>query len=152
MEKDRDMKRRNSNAGFTLIELLVVLAILGLLATIVMPRLFGRGEEAKLTAAKVQIRVLEDALHQFEVDNGAYPTTEEGLDALVRAPSNATRWREGGYLEKGTIPKDPWGNAYIYLSPGTHGDFDLVSYGADGAPGGEGKYRDISNWEEEAQE
>jgi general secretion pathway protein G len=139
-----------SDSGFTLIELLVVLLILGLLATIVMPRLFGRAEEAKGTAAKVQIRVLEDALHQYEVDNGAYPTTEEGLDALVKAPGNAKRWREGGYIEKATVPKDPWGNAYIYLCPGSHGDYDIVSYGADGAPGGEGKYKDITNWEETA--
>lgn len=137
-----------AEAGFTLIELLVVLLILGLLATIVMPRLFGRGEEAKVTAAKVQIRVLEDALHQYEVDNGTYPTTEEGLDALVKAPGNAKRWRPGGYIEKGSVPKDPWDNAYLYLAPGTHGDYDLMSYGADGSPGGEGKYKDITNWDE----
>lgn len=145
--RDRS-KLHRSDSGFTLIELLVVLLILGLLATIVMPRLFGRAEEAKGTAAKVQIRVLEDALHQFEVDNGAYPTTEEGLDALVKAPANAKHWREGGYIEKSTVPKDPWGNAYIYLCPGSHGDYDLMSYGGDGAPGGEGKYKDITNWEE----
>lgn len=150
MNTVREKKTRCYNAGFTLIELLVVLLILGLLATIVMPRLFGRAEEAKVTAAKVQIRVLEDALHQYEVDNGAYPTTEQGLDALVKAPSNATHWREGGYLEKAAVPKDPWGNAYVYLCPGTHGDYDLVSYGADGAPGGEGKAKDVTSWEESA--
>ncbi len=144
------VKRRRCEAGFTLIELLVVMVILGLLAGLVMPRLFGRGEEAKRTAAKVQIRIFEDALHQFEVDNGFYPSTEQGLRALVSQPTAGhlpERWREGGYLEKSSLPNDPWSNAYVYISPGVHGDFDLLSYGADGEPGGEGKYADIVNWE-----
>jgi general secretion pathway protein G len=142
--------RRRSDAGFTLIELLVVLVILGVLAGIVMPRLFGRGEEAKRTAARVQMRILEDALNQYEVDTGTYPSTEQGLEALIREPTVGRipdRWREGGYLEKSTVPKDPWGSEYVYLSPGNHGAFDLLSYGPDGEPGGDGKFADIVNWE-----
>ncbi len=142
--------RLRCDAGFTLIELLVVLVILGVLAGIVMPRLFGRGEDAKRTAARVQMRILEDALNQYEVDTGTYPTTEQGLEALIREPAVGRipdRWREGGYLEKSTMPKDPWGSEYVYLSPGNHGDFDLLSYGPDGEPGGDGKYADIVNWE-----
>lgn len=136
--------------GFTLIELMVVLVILGVLATLIIPRIMGRPEEARRIKARVDIQSLETALKLYSLDNGAYPSTEQGLQALVEAPSTGVlpkAWRDGGYLEKGKVPKDPWGNEYIYLSPGNHGDFDLVSYGADGEPGGEGKDGDVANWD-----
>ena len=136
--------------GFTLIEIMVVLVILGILAGLIIPRIMGRPEEARRTKAQIQIESIETALKLYKLDNGLYPTTEQGLQALVEPPSVgklASAWREGGYLEKGRVPKDPWGNEYVYLSPGIHGDFDLVSYGADGETGGEGKDMDINNWE-----
>jgi len=134
--------------GFTLIEILVVVLILGILAGIVVPRLLDKPEEARRTKAAVQIRGLEEALAIFKLDNGFYPDTEQGLEALVEKPATGripTRWRAGGYIKK--IPKDPWGNDYIYISPGSHGDFDLSSYGADGQPGGDGDDADINGWE-----
>lgn len=144
-------RRRRHEAGFTLIELLVVLVILGLLAGIVLPRLTGTSEKARRDAARVQISALEDTLQHFEVDNGFYPSTEQGLDALVNEPTTGrapTRWREGGYLDK--VPKDPWKNPYVYISPGSDGrPYDLLSYGADGEPGGEGDYADITSWDTE---
>ena len=138
--------------GFTLIELLVVMLILGLLAGIVGPRLFGQTDEAKITNTRVQIEHLSTALKMYKLDTGNFPTTEQGLEALVSAPQGADapkKWREGGYLEKNSVPKDPWHNDYIYISPGVHGSFDITSYGADGAPGGEGINKDINNWEVE---
>jgi general secretion pathway protein G len=138
------MKKNN---GFTLIELLVVILILSLLVAIVAPRILGRTDEARKTAAQVQIKQLEGALNLFRLDNGFYPTTEQGLEALVTKPTISPiplKWREGGYISK--VPVDPWGKPFAYLSPGTHGEFDLVSYGADGEPGGEGKDEDIQNW------
>ncbi|GAB4174791.1 MAG: type II secretion system major pseudopilin GspG [Geothermobacteraceae bacterium] len=134
--------------GFTLIEILVVVLILGILAGIVVPRLLDKPEEARRTKAAVQIRGLEEALAIFKLDNGFYPDTEQGLEALVEKPATGRippRWRAGGYIKK--IPKDPWGNDYIYISPGSHGDFDLSSYGADGQPGGDGDDADINGWE-----
>jgi len=136
--------------GFTLIEIMVVMVILGILAGLIIPRIMGRPEEARRTKARIQIESIETALKLFKLDNGSYPTTEQGLQALVEPPSVgklASAWREGGYLEKGKVPKDPWDNEYVYLCPGIHGDFDLVSYGADGETGGEGKDMDINNWE-----
>lgn len=136
--------------GFTLIELLVVILILGLLAGIVGPRLFGHTDKAKQTKARVQIENLGSALKMYRIDNGRYPTTEQGLEALVTPPQSgdlAKNWKKGGYLEKKQIPKDPWDNPYVYLSPGVHDDFDISSYGADGTPGGEDIDRDINSWE-----
>ncbi len=136
--------------GFTLIEIMVVIVILGILATLIIPRFMGREEEARRTMARVQMESMETALKLYKLDNGVYPSTEQGLQALIEPPTIGRvprKWREGGYLEKSRVPKDPWDNDYIYLSPGVHGDFDLISYGADGEPGGEGNNKDINNWE-----
>ncbi len=137
-------------AGFTLIELMVVMVILGILGVLIAPRIMDRPEEARRTKAAIQIQSIEQALKLYKLDNGDYPTTEQGLQALVEAPSVgklARKWKEGGYLEKGKVPSDPWGNDFIYLSPGLHGDFDLTSYGPDNEPGGEDKDADVNNWE-----
>ena len=136
--------------GFTLIELMVVIVILGILAGLIIPRIMGRPEEARRMKARVQMESIETALKLYKLDNGSYPTTEQGLQALVEAPTVGQlpkAWRDGGYLEKGRVPKDPWDNEYIYLSPGVNSDFDLISYGADGEPGGEDINKDINNWE-----
>jgi general secretion pathway protein G len=145
------MRRKKDDRGFTLIELMVVIVILGILAGLIIPRIMGRPDEARQAKAQIQIQALETALKLYRLDNGNYPTTEQGLKALVELPTVgalAKNWREGGYLEKGKVPKDPWGNDFVYLSPGTKGDFDLLSLGADGEPGGEGKNKDITNWED----
>jgi general secretion pathway protein G len=139
-----------TNQGFTLIELLVVILILGLLAGIVGPRLFGHTDEAKQTKARVQIENLSSALKMYKIDNDQYPSTEQGLEALVSEPQGGNipkKWKKGGYLAKKQIPKDPWGNDYTFLSPGVQDDFDITSYGADGTAGGEGVNRDINSWE-----
>jgi len=143
--------------GFTLIELLVVIVILSILATYVGTRIMGKPEEARRTQAKIQIQALENALKMYKLDNGDYPSTEQGLRALVEKPSVGNiplRWRDGGYLEKSRVPKDPWGNAFVYMNPGYHNQnsFDLFSYGSDGQAGGEGKDKDIGNWEEDSGE
>ncbi len=137
-------------AGFTLIELMVVLVILGILAVSVAPRILNRPSEARQLKAKMTIEALQTALDLYKLDVGSYPTTSQGLEALVAKPESGAgsdRWREGGYLKKGKVPKDPWGNDYIYLCPGVHGDCDIVSYGGDGASGGEGENADIKSWE-----
>ncbi len=149
--KIRQPYRLTRNAhGFTLIEIMVVMVILGILAGLIVPRIMDRPEEARRTKAAIQIGSVEQALQLYKLDNGQYPTTEQGLQALIEAPSvgrRAKRWREGGYLDKGKVPKDPWGNDFVYISPGLHGDFDLMSYGPDGEPGGEDADADINNWE-----
>jgi general secretion pathway protein G len=129
---------------------MVVIVILGILAGLIIPRIMGRPEEARRMKARVQMESIETSLKLYKLDNGTYPSTEQGLQALIEAPTIGQlprKWRTGGYLEKGNVPKDPWGYEYIYLSPGVHSDFDLTSYGPDGEPGGEGKDKDINNWE-----
>ncbi|MBI5038649.1 MAG: type II secretion system major pseudopilin GspG [Nitrospirae bacterium] len=135
------------NRGFTLIEIMVVLIIIGLLAGIVVPKLMGRTEEAKRIKTAVQIKNLQSSLDLYKLDSGVYPSTDQGLQALVEKPAVGeipNNWKEGGYIDK--IPKDPWGNNYVYISPGGHGDYDLYSYGADGEEGGEGRNADIQSW------
>ncbi len=140
----------NRSSGFTLIELMVVIVILGILAGLIVPRIMGRPDEAKQLKAKMQIESIETALKLYKLDNGSYPSTDQGLEALVARPDTPPvprKWRDGGYLEKGRVPKDPWGNSFVYLSPGVNGEYDIVSYGADGVSGGEAKNSDINNWE-----
>jgi general secretion pathway protein G len=132
-------------AGFTLLELLVVMVIIGLLAGFVAPRYFSQVGKSQVKAAKAQVDALDKAVEQFRLDMNRLPTTEEGLAALNVAPPNEPNWG-GPYLKK-DVPKDPWGHPYVYLAPGTHNnDFDLVSYGKDGQPGGTGENADIGNW------
>ncbi len=141
-----DSKKWNQR-GFTLIEIMVVVVILGILAAIVVPRLLDEPEKARRTSAATQIRSLEEALGIFKLDNGFYPSTEQGLQALVEKPTAGripARYKAGGYIRK--IPLDPWGQPYIYLYPGLHGELDLFSYGPDGETGGEGENADIANW------
>jgi len=141
---------KSNNRGFTLIELMVVIIILGILAMWVAPKIMSRPGEARQVKALLDIQNLENALKLYKLDNGIYPTTEQGLQALVEKPETGTipkKWKAGGYLEKGKVPKDPWGNDFIYLSPGLKGDLDIISYGLDGVPGGEEENKDVNNWE-----
>lgn len=141
---------RNSNAAFTLIEVLVVVAILGILAAIVVPRVMDRPDEARRVAAKQTILALVQALKLYRLDNGSYPTTEQGLVALTQRPTVAPipmNWKNGGYLDGPVVPKDPWGADYAYLNPGKRGEIDVFSLGADGVIGGEGNAADIGNWD-----
>ena len=138
------MKIAKGEKGFTLIELLVVIIVLGLLAALVAPRLFGKVGKAKQNTARAQIENFVTALEAFRLDVGRYPTTAEGLNALRTKPANVKNW-DGPYLSK-EVPLDPWGNPYVYKSPGDHGDYDIISYGADGSPGGEGENKDVVSW------
>jgi general secretion pathway protein G len=136
--------RRPGARGFTLLELLVVLVIIGLLAGYVAPRYFSQVGKSEVKAAQAQISALEKALDHYRLDVGRYPSTEQGLKALVERPQGEAKW-QGPYLQK-AIPLDPWGRAYQYKSPGEHGDFDLWSFGKDGQPGGSGEGADVTNW------
>lgn len=143
------MEKERKDKGFTLIELMVVIVIIGILATLLIPRIMERPEEARRIKAKMDIKTLESALKLYKLDNGNYPTTEQGLEALIKKteiPPVPKRWKEGGYLEAKSIPTDPWGNPYVYISPAPGGyDYEIISYGADGEPGGSGKNADISS-------
>jgi general secretion pathway protein G len=134
--------------GFSFIEIMIVVIIIGILASLVAPRLIQRADEARVTEARIQIMNFETALKMFQMDNGFYPSTDQGLQALIAPPSTGEipeNFRANGYLEKRNLPVDPWNNPYIYLSPGEFGDFDIISYGADGEPGGEKYDADITN-------
>jgi general secretion pathway protein G len=134
--------------GFTLIEIMVVVVIMGVLAALVVPKLLNRASESKVAAAKVDIATLMQALKLYKLDNQRYPTTEQGLQALLTKPTSgpaANGWKAGGYIEK--MPKDPWGNPYQFLSPGTKGEVDIFSYGSDGQPGGTDDAADVGSWD-----
>lgn len=141
------MKLNSPHSGFTLLEVMVVVVILGILAALVVPKIISRPDEARVLAAKQDIASLQQALKLYRLDSQRYPTTEQGLQALVNRPATAPvpgNWKTGGYVER--LPKDPWGNPYQYLYPGIRGEVDIFSFGADGAPGGEGNDADIGSW------
>jgi len=145
MENRVEKKRVRNDKGFTLIELLVVMVILGLLAALVGPRLFGNVDKANVSATKTQVEMLGSALDAFRLDVGRYPTTAEGLNALITNPG-IDGWN-GPYLKKSVVPNDAWKKPFQYQSPGSHGEYDLFSYGADGTPGGDGFNKDIDSWQ-----
>jgi general secretion pathway protein G len=133
--------------GFTLLEVMVVVVILGILAALVVPKIISRPDEARALAARQDIASILQALKLYRLDNQRYPSTEQGLQALVARPAStplAPNWKAGGYIER--LPRDPWGNPYQYLNPGVHGELDVFSLAADGAPGGEGNDADIGSW------
>ncbi len=139
-------RRADLTSGFTLIELLIVMVIIGLLAAFVVPKLIGRVGESKQTAAKAQIELISTAIDVYKLDTGKYPSQDTGLQALNTKPGDVQNWK-GPYMRKEKVPKDPWSADYIYKYPGTHGDYDLISYGADGSEGGSGDDKDLVSWE-----
>ena len=144
----KENKKPNRKRGFTLIEIMVVVVIIGLLSALVGPKLLGQSDEAKRKTTHTQIAQLEQVLGLYYLDNGFYPTTQQGLQALVSAPTTPPEpinYKKGGYMKK--TAKDAWGREFIYTQPGEHGDFDIISYGADGQEGGSGANADIVNWE-----
>jgi general secretion pathway protein G len=140
------MNKTRSNQGFTLLEIIVVVTIIAILAAYIAPKVAGRVDDARISKAKSDIRVMESSLELYKLDNFVYPSNDQGLDALVNRPSgeNSRNWREGGYIKK--LTKDPWGNEYRYAYPGSNGEFDIFSLGADAAAGGEGEAADIGSW------
>lgn len=150
IKRDADLaaQRRSRDAGFTLIEIMVVIAIIGILATMIVPKIMGRPDEARAMAAKQDVGTIVQALKLYRLDIGRYPTTDQGLKALVEKPTSEPvpqNWKMGGYLE--SLPKDPWGNVYQYANPGTNGEIDVYSFGSDGKPGGIALDADIGNWQ-----
>jgi general secretion pathway protein G len=148
LKSSASVSRRALARGFTLIEIMVVVVIMGILAALVVPKLMGRTDDARIMAARQDISTLMQSLKLYRLDNQRYPTTEQGLQALVSKPTSgpaANGWKQGGYIDK--LPKDPWGNPYQYLSPGLRGEVDVFSLGADGQPGGTGNDADIGSWD-----
>jgi len=145
MDKTFSQKGKKGN-GFTLIELLIVMVIIGLLAAFVVPKFIGRVGESKQITTKAQIEMLSNALEMYRLDIGKYPPQGEGLKALINKPGEVNNWK-GPYLKKNVIPKDPWGVEYVYKHPGEHGDYDILSYGADGNEGGTDEDADVVSWE-----
>jgi len=142
---NRRIASMRTASGFSLIEVMVVMVIIGLILALVGPTVFRQEAKAKSKAARAQIELLGTALDTLRLDVGRYPTSQEGLEALRRQPGGLERW-DGPYLKK-EVPKDPWNNSYVYKSPGEHGPYDILSYGADGVPGGDGDNRDVNSWE-----
>ena len=143
--RETTQKRMNGQGGFTLIEILVVITIIALIMSLVGPRVLNYLAESKVKAAKIQIQSLGSALDLFNLDTGRYPSTGEGLAALVQSPGTIPSWN-GPYLKGGVVPNDPWGHPYVYRSPGEHGPYDIMSYGSDGQEGGTGTAADITSW------
>ena len=145
VREERRRRAARADAGFTLIELLVVLVILGLLAALAGPRVIGYLGGAKSDTARLQVQNFKSALDLYRLDTGSYPTTQQGLGALLRNPGNVPGWK-GPYIDSPTLPNDPWGNSYILRAPGEHGAYDLYTLGSDNAPGGSGEAADVTSW------